>query len=357
MRAAQLLIRTVVAFGAWCALTIPAGLNAQAAQRQTRVEVMILQAPIPVATGGKTVLAYELHITNFDLQSLVLRSVDVLSETAPDRPLTTLRDSALRAAFQAVGSSMGSMRQATSSAPNASLRINPGQRAVVFVWLALDRNAAIPARLRHRIEFDLVDSTTRAETGGSSVIDGLVLGVSLSTPLAIATPMRGGDWLAGEGPSNSSSHRRALVPLDGKAWISQRFATDWVKIGPNGNTWRDDRTRNENFWGFGEPVLAVADAEVVSAVDTIDDNTPGRPLPAATIANIPGNYVILRLDKSTYVLYAHLKRGSIRAHAGQRVRRGEVLRRAFERRFGVTPSAYRSRFAAQSRGTSRLRSI
>jgi hypothetical protein len=137
--------------------------------------------------------------------------------------------------------------------------------------------------------------------------------------------MRDGDWHAGEGPSNSSSHRRSIIPLNGKAWLAQRFAIDWVKIGVNGNTWHDDRSRNENFWSFGEPVLAVADAEVVSVSDSVPDNTPGKPLPPITVANISGNHVILKLGEAKYVLYAHLKRASITVRPGQHIHRGDVI--------------------------------
>ena len=100
-----------------------------------------------------------------------------------------------------------------------------------------------------------------------------------------------------------------------------------MKVGPNGNTWHGDRGRNENFWGFGEPVLAVADGEVVTVGDSIADNIPGK-LPAApTVTNIAGNHVILRVGPSRYVMYAHLEHGSVRVHAGERVKRGDVIGR------------------------------
>lgn len=126
-------------------------------------------------------------------------------------------------------------------------------------------------------------------------------------------------------PSNSSDHRRSVVPLDGGAHIAQRFAIDWVEIGTNGNTVHDDEHRNENFWGFRTPVLAVADGDVTDVVDSIADNTPRSALPAFTIATIAGNYVIIRIAPQCYVLLAHLERGSIRVQPHQHVRRGEVI--------------------------------
>jgi len=35
--------------------------------------------------------------------------------------------------------------------------------------------------------------------------------------------------------------------LNAHAYIAQRFATDWMLVGPNGNTFHDSRARNESF--------------------------------------------------------------------------------------------------------------
>jgi hypothetical protein len=269
---------------------------------------------------GKRILGYELHVTNFGLRPLQLRSVEIFPSLAATRPIASLRDSSLRASMQ-VGPAMR-MGAATGSREPPS--ISPGERAIVFLWLALSATENPPSLLRHRLAFAEPDSAGRAPTT-PSLIDSLVTPVGHENVLILGTPMRGGDWLAGSGPSNSSDHRRTLVPLNGKIWISQRFAIDWVKVGPNGNTWHGDRGRNENFWGFGEPVLAVADGEVVTVSDSIPDNTPGKLPVAPTITNIAGNHVILRVGPSRYVMYAHLERGSVRVRAGQHVKRGDAI--------------------------------
>ena len=78
----------------------------------------------------------------------------------------------------------------------------------------------------------------------------------------IGPPLRGGDWVALNGPSNNSVHRRALLVVNGMPRIAQRFAIDWVRLGPGGRLTHDDRSRNENWNGYGEEVLAVADGTV-----------------------------------------------------------------------------------------------
>jgi len=143
--------------------------------------------------------------------------------------------------------------------------------------------------------------------------------------VVLSPPLPAGIWLAGDGPSNDSPHRRALAALAGRTYIAQRFAIDWMLVGPNGDTHRDDATRNENYWGFDQPVFAVADGEVTEVVDSIPDHAPHVLPGTVTLANIAGNHVILRIAPHRYVLYAHLERGSVRVHPGERVRRGQMI--------------------------------
>lgn len=291
----------------------------QSAQRQAPVEVTIPKPPTPVMAGGRRVLVYELHVTNFGAQALALQSVEIFGSMDAARPISTLRDSSLRASFWKPGAMRMSMSSGDMMSTSDTLRLGSSERGVIFMWLPIAQNVGIPQLLRHRLTFAILDSAN-----GHSSIDSVVTPVNVSRVPTIRAPVNGGDWLAGGGPSNSSSHRRSLIPFNGAVRISQRFATDWVKIGPNGNTWHDNRSRNENFWGFGEPVIAVADGEVISTMDTIPDNTPDK-LPVSTLATISGNHIILRIGPSQYAMYAHLKRGSLRVHAGQRVKRGDVL--------------------------------
>jgi hypothetical protein len=120
-------------------------------------------------------------------------------------------------------------------------------------------------------------------------------------------------------------HRRSVTALHGRARIGQRFAIDWVKVGSNGDSHHGDESRNENWWGYGEPILAVADGEITEVVDGIPENTP-RVLPKEiTLDNIAGNHVILRISANRYVSYAHLQNGSIKVRLQEHIRRGAVI--------------------------------
>ncbi|MFI1189027.1 M23 family metallopeptidase [Streptomyces californicus] len=99
--------------------------------------------------------------------------------------------------------------------------------------------------------------------------------------------------------------------------------------------------RNRAFPAFGAPLLAVADATVVVARDGQRDHLSRNSLPALAylmLAEAPvrsivgahriiGNHVILDLGDGTYAAYAHLRRGSLRVRAGDRVRAGQEIGR------------------------------
>lgn len=138
-------------------------------------------------------------------------------------------------------------------------------------------------------------------------------------------PLRSGEWLAGHGPGNSSDHRRSVTSLAGRVYISQRFATDWMMVGKNTNTFHDSREKNENFWGYGQPVYAVAEGEVTEVVDKVPDNQPGELPHPVTLDNIAGNHVILHIAPNRYVLFAHLRAGSIRVRLHQHVTARDVI--------------------------------
>lgn len=296
-------------------------LSAQLSSRSARVDVVAPVSPVPVAAGGQTVVAYELHITNFGQGALGLRELDVFAARG-GAPMASYRDSALDQLLQPVGEGMPGMMGMGAGDPR---RVEPGRRTVVYLWLSFARDSGAPAALRHRLVFDLLDTAdVRRDGGTQEAVDSITVSVSRdSTPL-IRAPLDGGEWVLG-GSSNTSAHRRALNAVNGRATIGQRFAIDFQKIGPNGNTFHDDEHKNEDYWGFGEPVHAVAAGEVVVAVDTVLDHDAHGPLPPLTQANLPGNHVIVRIGPGRYASYAHLKHGSVRVRVGQRVTRGQVL--------------------------------
>src|SRR4029453_1022981 len=115
--------------------------------------------------------------------------------------------------------------------------------------------------------------------------------------------------------------------------LAQRFAIDWVKMDARGEYARDHvGRRNEDWYSYGQPVRAVANARVAAVLDSIPDNTPGensRAVPM-TVRTVLGNYVLLDLGAGNgtmhrYALYGHLKPRTVQVRVGDDVGRGQML--------------------------------
>ena len=201
--------------------------------------------------------------------------------------------------------------------------IGAGLRAVVYLWLTVDPMGAVPARLRHRLYFKIPNATARDE----KMVEGGRVVVRKDGPVVIGPPVRGAGWVARFNGS-SSFHRRGLMIVNGQAVIAQRFATDWGKFGDNWNALRTgDGSKNSDYYCYGEPLIAVADAKVVDVRDDIPENDPSANTTAVPFSfeTAAGNHVVLDLGQGRYALYAHMQPGKMRVKVGDHVKRGQVL--------------------------------
>jgi murein DD-endopeptidase len=272
------------------------------------LDVRIPKPPQPFA-DGKTHLAYELHVGNFDDPDCTLLKLDVLA-AGSEKMLATYSASDLEGMTVQVG---------PDSTP--STKLPGGSVSVIYVWLTLDSPADVPGALRHRFTMKITGykNDVTVETPPSDV--------NRKPVPVIAPPLRGDNWLALNGPSNTSGHRRALLTVDGGAWIAQRYAIDWVRLYPNQETHEGDATNNKNYRAYSSEALAVAGGVVTETQDGIPENVPGptsRAVPI-TLQTIGGNHVILDLGNGAFAFYAHLQPGSLRVHTGDRVTTGDVL--------------------------------
>jgi murein DD-endopeptidase len=280
------------------------------------VEVIIPVAPTPVKSNGQTHLAYELHVTNFNSRDTTLKRIEVFTQENNTTPLTGYQNTALTNLIARPG-----------AASNLADRrvIGGGMRAVVYLWLTVKSDNPVPTSLRHRLFFESTSATGKIE---EEVMDGAQITVRKVSHLVIGSPLRGGNWIAGNGPSNNSKHRRALLALNGRVTISQRFAYDFMRLGEDGKAVREDPSRNENWHGYGAEVLAVADGVVLETQDGVPENTPltpKRPIPIPSAKTVGGNYVIINMGERLFAFYAHMQPKSIRVKSGDRVKRGQIL--------------------------------
>jgi murein DD-endopeptidase len=286
--------------------------TAQGAQLPPSLELRVPKPPTLGRGNGASFLTYELHLTNLGVQPLTLKSVEVWPADGSRAALLSLSDSVMLQSLGRPGATVPQAERAT---------LGGGLRAVVFVWIPLD-GGAVPKALRHRVTVQ----TGAGDSVRTQSIDGPLVPVA-TAPVAIGPPLRGGPWLAANGPSNRSGHRRAMITTGGTAAIARRFAIDYVKLNDRNSTYDGDRLKNESYGAEGNDALAVADGRVVAVKDSIPENVPGvnsRAVPI-TLGTVGGNHVILDLGGGHYAFYAHLKPGSVRVHVGDRVRRGQVV--------------------------------
>jgi len=276
----------------------------------TFVDVVVPIAPTAFKADGKWHMVYELHLNNMDRWDYRLTKVEAISGDSAGRSLVAYTGAELEAAISRPGQPGASEKS----------KLSGGTMAVVYMWATADTADAVPATIRQRLSVKIgtyPDEMT-VETAPIPVGRGAI---------AISSPLRGDHWLAGNGPSNSSGHRRALLPIDGHAAIAQRFAIDWVRLRDDGKTFHDDAKDNKNYLAYGTDALAVADGVVTEVKDGIPENIPGidsRAVPI-TLETVGGNHVILDIGGGHFAFYAHLQPGTLRVKLGEKVRRGQVL--------------------------------
>lgn len=100
-----------------------------------------------------------------------------------------------------------------------------------------------------------------------------------------------------------------------------------MRLDDAGRLVKGDPADVHNYADYGADVIAVADGKVVSTLNTLEDQHPGKlPDPATiTIANVDGNHVVLDLGNGVFAFYAHMQKGSVLVVPGQTVKRGQVL--------------------------------
>lgn len=275
------------------------------------LDVWIPEAPTAFQADSKTHLVYELHISNYSGQTITLAHLEVLD--AKGSELARLGQTELLASVRILGT--------PDATATDKLNIPGGKTALVYMWITLASPAAAPAALEHKLSVKVGTYPEELSIRCARVAVGRDLPV-------LAAPLRGDNWVAANGPSNTSGHRRTILPIDGRARIAQRFAIDWVRSNPDGQaTYTGDPLDNKNYRAYGSEALAVADGTVVETKDGIPQNIPGensRAVPI-TLETVGGNHVVLDIGHGHYAFYAHLQPGSLKVKLGDHVKRGQVL--------------------------------
>jgi hypothetical protein len=296
----------------------------------TGLAASFLTHPQPVrGTDGRFHIAYELMLTNAVKFPLDVNRVEV-RDGKTHRVLLSLHGHAL-------SSRMNSVAGATTGVkPPDTTLLSPSGSAVVWLDVRVRRKADLPDVLQHRVV-----ASTRPPPGEQSIRFSSRVGrVSLRArkPVELGPPLRGGLWVAAEGCCDfDTHHRRGLLVVNGNEVVSQRFAIDWIRVDRKHRAWVGDPARLSSYRNYGKPLIAAARGKVMVAHDGRPNQTPpDNPIPPS-VPELPGNVVVLRVGPGIYLTYAHMVPGSVRVHAGEHVRRGQVLGRLGNSGNSATP--------------------
>jgi hypothetical protein len=261
-------------------------------------------------SDGKVHLTYELLLTNAFPVPITVSAVDVRDATTGATVMQLAGDSLLAA-------------MSLMSVPGTPVVTLPPS-TVGTVWFDIPFASAdeIPATIAHRLTVTVPPGlpvpATITSIGAEAAVD-------LRPPLVLGAPLAGPRWVA-VGSCCDGPHRRSLQPIDGGLYLAQRFAIDFNLLDSENRLSAGDPGQLSSYPSYGQPVLAVADATVVAAVDQYPDQVPGQVV-GVTLENADGNHVVLDLGDGSYAFYAHLEPGSITVKAGDRATQGQQIGR------------------------------
>ncbi|MGA8145407.1 MAG: M23 family metallopeptidase [Candidatus Acidiferrales bacterium] len=273
------------------------------------LDVVVPIEPTALKADSKWHLVYELHVTNLGKWDCLITRLDVMAGDSAATPIASYS-----------GADLDGMIVRTGQTVPEKAKIGPGMFAIVYMWLTFDKMEDVPAKISHRVAMKVGDYPEAIR------LDGVPVPVNHKPVVVIRSPLQGENWVAANGPSNTSQHRRAFIPVNGRAYISQRFAIDWVQMTADGKTYQGDSTDNRNYRAYGKEIHAVADGVVTQMKDGIPQNIPNQPpIVPITLETVGGNHVIMEIGDGLYAFYAHMQPGSVRVKVGDKVRRGQVL--------------------------------
>jgi hypothetical protein len=272
----------------------------------TPVVIGIEHRPIPVfGSDGRYHEEYELFLTNATPKVATIQKAEVLDGDG--------------SVILALDAAQVASRLAVTGRSSETPVLTALQSGHLYLHVIVDRESDVPRRVSHRLTVALEGvQDPVVETGGETRY-------APPTDLVLDPPLKGDRYIAADGCCDSIRHVRALLSLNAKFRLSQRFAIDFERLDAQNHIVTGDVSNPANYKIYGEPIYAPANARVSFALDGLPDSPPGQLPPGLSIQEADGNHVILDLGDGRYALLAHMKPGSVKVRTGQRVRRGQQL--------------------------------
>jgi hypothetical protein len=308
-------VLTVITTVAACSSEAPPAASSATTSRPPAMVTPLIGSstadPIPVpATDGKTHIAYELLLTNTMPGEVTINSLTALDG---DRKLLTLAGPNLTYWTRALGNS--------SSPTN---RIASGGSAMVWLDVTVDGGAQPPAEIDHSVTLTVAKPIPGLVDAN---VTQTVAPVQVQTrkPISIAPPLDGPNWLDGNSCCDTTAHRMAANPINGKIYLAERFAIDYVQLTPDFRLFNGDPTKLESYPYFGVPIHAVADGKVVAVLDNLPEQVASKSPTGLPLDQYGGNHIVQDIGNGNFAFYAHLKTGSVAVKPGDDLKSGQQI--------------------------------
>ncbi|MGH9744699.1 MAG: hypothetical protein ACRD59_01145, partial [Candidatus Acidiferrales bacterium] len=150
------------------------------------LDIVVPIAPQAFKADGKWHVVYELHVTNLGKSDCLLTRLDVMNGDADAKPIASF-----------AGADLDGMIVRTGQEVKEKAKIAPGAFAIVYLWITADSLNDVPAKISHRIVMKIGDYPE------GITMDGVPVPIDRKPVVVISSPLRGDDWVAGNGPSNT----------------------------------------------------------------------------------------------------------------------------------------------------------
>ena len=311
--------RLLVALAALAAASPALAQSLKTDEVYSSIAAQPISAPNPVlGADGRVHLAYELYVTNPSKLFVTLDKVETVDGAG--QVLSSLAGDGLQAML--------------TDYAGTDRTLPPGGIAAVFLDVAFARDAKLPERIRARI------TATRREAGpdgkpepmpadaplpATFTFTGAETGIGRPA-VVVAPPLRGRNWVAVNGCCDAlTSHRGAIMAINGRLRVPERFAIDFVQLDASGHLFSGDVHKLESYPYYGTPVHAAADGVVVNLYDAADAQVPAEKVKGITPESIGGDMLVIDMGGGNFAFYAHMQRGSLKVGLGDRVRTGDVI--------------------------------
>jgi hypothetical protein len=307
--------------GSWCemrmclafaaVLVLASGASAEEHGRPSAIIVCpIHEAQVVRGDDGMDHVEYQLLVVSVFPEPVTLSSVTVLDPAGKE--LLRIEEGALAAATQ------------TLFAKTPSPTVPASAAVSVDVDLIVPPGAA-PDRVTHKIAYALEANSRLGLLADPREVDVPEVVVNRQAAIVIRPPVKGDGWLAGAACCKPNVHRDERIAISGvRIATAETFAIDLVKV-RNGKIFDGDGKAAEQYYGFGEEVLAVADGTVVSVHDGMPDQKPLALMTPTSTSDYGGNNVMVKIAPNVFAWYAHLRERSIALKAGDVVKAGDTI--------------------------------